>query len=514
MSDTNSHPWRQAGIFTGIFILLLVSVYWPTVWSMVAIWIRSETFTHGFLIVPISAWLIWQKRSELLAISPKSWLLPVFLILAAGFVWLVAALVDVLVIQQLAVVAILILGVVAIIGLDAAKQILFPLLFLFFAVPMGEGLVPSMMEFTATFTVKMLQLTGIPVYRDGLYFSIPSGNWSVVEACSGVRYLIASIALGCLYAYLNYSSYKKRFIFILVSALLPIVANGLRAYIIVMLGHWSGMTLAVGVDHLIYGWLFFGLVIFMLFSIGAKWRDIDAPAQTAVDHFRIASRPSSTTLVGCLVLFFALGWGAFYQFLQASPDREQGTQVLEAPAGDNSSAILTELDEWTSVLDFAVTESAYFINRAYLVDGVDVELNVIFSPRQVQGEELVNSENLKFVHSEYEWRRQQFAKASLNFAGSAVAVDESHLNGREPLLVWSWYRVGDTYTSSLYTAKFLEAFAKLTFSRQDVAWIVLSTSRAEHEGGEEAGRKRLQQAAKILLPQLDHLLDLTAGVKP
>ncbi len=512
MTHASSHPWRQVAVFTGVFILLLTAIYWQTLWSMVAIWIRSETFTHGFLILPISAWLIWQKRNELCAVAPNSWLLPVPLILGAGFVWLVAALVDVLVIQQLAVVAILILGVVALIGLEASMVIMFPLLFLFFAVPMGEGLVPSMMEFTATFTVKMLQLTGIPVYRDGLYFSIPSGNWSVVEACSGVRYLIASIALGCLYAYLNYSSYKKRFIFIVVSALLPVVANGLRAYIIVMLGHLSGMSLAVGVDHLIYGWLFFGLVIFMLFSIGARWRDSDAPGKTATRNFQMAGRPSSTILISCLVLVVSLSWGVFFQFLQASPDVARGDRNLAAPAGDTSTVVLAGEGTWSSVLDFTVAAPAYFVNRGYLIDGEDVELNVIFSPRQAEGEELVNSENLRFVHSEHEWRRQQFAKASLDLAGSEVLVDESHLLGREPLLVWSWYRVGGTYTSSLYKAKFLEAFAKLTFSRQDIAWIVLSTSRAEAVGGVEGGKKRLQQAAGVLLPQLDTILDQTAGV--
>ena len=42
---------------------------------------------------------------------------------------------------------------------------------------------------------------------------------------------------------------------------------------IVMLGHLSGNTLAVGVDHLIYGWVFFGIVIGLMFLIGARWSE-------------------------------------------------------------------------------------------------------------------------------------------------------------------------------------------------------------------------------------------------
>ncbi len=144
---------------------------------------------------------------------------------------------------------------------------------MFFAVPFGEFLLPVLMEYTANFTVTALRLSGIPVYREGLQFVIPSGNWSVVEACSGVRYLIASFMIGTLFAYLNYRSTRRRLVFIGVSIVVPIVANWLRAYMIVMLGHLSGNTIAVGVDHLIYGWLFFGLVITIMFLIGARWSE-------------------------------------------------------------------------------------------------------------------------------------------------------------------------------------------------------------------------------------------------
>ena len=51
---------------------------------------------------------------------------------------------------------------------------------LFFAVPAGDVLVPAMMEFTAMSTVWLVKMTGIPVYREGLYFTLPSGHWSVV----------------------------------------------------------------------------------------------------------------------------------------------------------------------------------------------------------------------------------------------------------------------------------------------------------------------------------------------
>ena len=156
-----------------------------------------------------------------------------------------------------------------------------PLLFSFVCVPIGEFMVPSMMNWTADFAAAAVRLSGIPLYREGLQFVIPSGNWSVVEACSGVRYLIASFMVGTLFAYLNYERPAKRAVFMVASLLVPILANWVRAYMIVMIGHTSDMALATGVDHLIYGWLFFGLVMFIMFWIGSYWREDEAPAAPA-----------------------------------------------------------------------------------------------------------------------------------------------------------------------------------------------------------------------------------------
>ncbi len=143
--------------------------------------------------------------------------------------------------------------------------------------PIGEALIPPLMDWTADFTVAALKLSGIPVYREGTFFTIPSGNWSVVEGCSGLRYLIASITVGALYAYLSYRKLWKRVLFVALSVIVPIIANGLRAYMIVMIAHLSDMKLALGVDHLIYGWVFFGVVMLLLFWVGSYWRDDAEP---------------------------------------------------------------------------------------------------------------------------------------------------------------------------------------------------------------------------------------------
>ena len=243
--------WRAPLIAVVLAVLALFAFYWETVASMAAIWSRSETFTHGYLILPISLFLIWQRRRELVRYTPAPDLRPIVLLPVLGLVWLLAHYASVLVIEQLALVAMIPVVVWAILGWQITWALVFPLFFLFFAVPMGEELIPPLMDFTADFTVSMLQLTGIPVYREGTFFEIPSGHWSVVEGCSGVRYLIASVTLGCLYAFLTYRSPVRRVVFVILSFGVPIIANGLRAYMIVMIAHMSDMRLALGDDHFI-----------------------------------------------------------------------------------------------------------------------------------------------------------------------------------------------------------------------------------------------------------------------
>lgn len=153
-------------------------------------------------------------------------------VIASGFVWMIGDLIHIVVVKQLAIVGMLVISFWAVLGSKVAYSMSFPLLFLFFMVPMGEELIPYLIEFTTTFTVKVLRLTGITVYREGNFFTLTSGSWSVFEACSGISYLIASIILGFVFAYLNYVYYWKRAIFMLLSAIVPVIANGFRALLL------------------------------------------------------------------------------------------------------------------------------------------------------------------------------------------------------------------------------------------------------------------------------------------
>jgi len=321
--------WRRP---LAVFTLLLLAVllfYGATGLAMVGIWERSETFAHAFVVPPISLWLIWRQRSSLALLTPRP--APLFLLpmAAVALLWLLGELAAVNAATQFALTGMLVLLVPVVFGWPVARCIAFPLGFLFFAVPFGEFALPQLMDWTAHFTVAALRLSGIPVYQEGLQFIIPSGSWSVVEACSGIRYLMASVMVGTLFAYLNYRSMTRRWIFVAFSIVLPLAANWLRAYIIVMLGHYSGNTLAVGADHLVYGWVLFGIIMVVMFMVGARWAEPDSPAPVA-DHIPAipASKASLWPTSVALTVLLA-GPALLVQQLNAQPRLDM--MALTAP---------------------------------------------------------------------------------------------------------------------------------------------------------------------------------------
>lgn len=480
--------WPKASALVLGGLLLLLALFWHTAVSIVAIWARSETFTHGFLIVPIVVYLIWLKRKALTAVAPQPSYMGLALLAGAGIVWLVSNVAGVLVFEQFGFVAMIPAFVLTVLGWRVARVILFPLSFLFLAVPFGEIFIPPMMTFTADFTVGALQLTGIPVYREGTFFSIPSGNWSVVEACSGLRYLIASFTLGTLYAYLTYRSAFRRTVFVVLSILVPIIANGMRAYLIVMIGHLSNMQLAVGIDHLIYGWIFFGIVIILLFWIGAFWRedlnDTQAQAQTVSASGFGATLPQLGA-AALLSLGLLAVWPAYAKFVEGRSN--EGAVTLIAPGATAQwEAVTTPQAPWTPHYQ---GDRAHLL-QAYAQGDQQVQLYIAFYRNQTQDRELINSQNFLVASDNHALENVGESDQTIQINGRRLTMVETRLRAPDSrLLVWQWYWLDGHNTVNPYIAKALEARQKLSGKGDDGAAIIISTPYSDDI---KAARARLQ----------------------
>lgn len=477
--------WRTTLPLLVVALAAVIVVFWDTFASMVAIWVRSETFTHGFIVPPISVWLIWRRRAQLqhMAPSPSPWVLAPILI--AGMAWLVGDLASANSLTQLAATTILVLSAIAVVGIRVARAIAFPLAFLFFAVPLGEFFLPRLMEWTADFTVTALRLTGIPVYREGLSFVIPSGNWSVVEACSGVRYLIASLMVGTLFAYLNYRSLQRRLIFVVVSAVVPILANWVRAYLIVMLGHLSGNKLAAGADHLVYGWVFFGLVIMLMFMIGARWSEDpkDDIIHSAVDntHSTTHVRTAGTMVALLLALslpIIAAKWVA---------SRAEGSAPILPFDGDHAVSDWQPYEGLAAVLSPNYRNPSNYVSLGFEKGGVPVGLYIAYYRNQNRERKLISSTNSLITSQDPQWVFARNGEESVGLGTGQIPVKSYELAGvasasrsaNSRLRVWQWYWIDGHITADETRASLYSVLSLLEGRGDDAATVIVYTPMPE-----------------------------------
>lgn len=488
----DARPWRQAGWAFGLLLVAMLWLFRDTAGAMVSIWMRSDTFAHGFLVPPIVVWLVWRQRPVLARLTPTPAVWAWGLLALVAFGWLLGDLVAVNALTQLALVAMIVLLVPAVLGWAVTQAIAFPLAFLFFAVPFGEFAMPQLMAWTADFTVLAVRLSGIPVYREGLQFVIPTGQWSVVEACSGVRYLIASLTVGTLFAYLNYQSLGRRALFILVSLLVPIVANWLRAYMIVMLGHFSGNTLAVGVDHLIYGWVFFGVVILLMFWVGARWSEPE-PELTAVASPVTSFTPAPTAgrfaLTGlALAVVLVLPLSARWAIEQAG----QG-QIAPLVAPAQLSADWAATPQAVAAWQPAFQNPSAQFNTSYGQGEQAVGLYVGYYRQQSYDRKLVSSENVLVTTQDPQWSQVASARRQVTLGSQTQQMRTGELRASavglpaaSRLVAWQIYWVNGTWTASDTLAKVWGAFYRLIGRGDDAAVVIAYTHKGEEGAGDAA----------------------------
>lgn len=501
---------RRTLLAVGLAVVAILALYWRTVGSMVAIWWRSETFAHGFVIAPICLWLVWRRRDALARVVARPWWPGLVGVFGAGALWLVSSAADVLVAEQLAVVLMIQAAIVTVIGMRASRVLVFPLLFLFFAVPAGEILVPTLINWTANFTVGALRASGVPVYREGNHFVIPSGMWSVVETCAGLRYLIASLMVGTLYAMLAYRSTLRRAAFIAASILVPIVANWMRAYLIVMLAHLSSNKIAVGVDHLIYGWIFFGVVMLLLFWVGSHWQEAPEPKRTAAREGanaksggdRLAARRLLPAGIAAVAL--AGAWLPTEAWVKGSVP--QGDPVLPAVVGQGDwQASDAPVSVWKPHYAGFAAERL----QSFRKDGRDVGLYLAYYRGQEKGRELITSDNALVTMSEWDWKLVSYGRNTVDWRGERQAVDEATLSGpAQRLHVFRLYWISGKVTASEPMAKVLTAWSVLAGHGDDSALVVMYTPQ---RGSAEEARSVLRDFAVEMSPPIERAVAAARG---
>jgi EpsI family protein len=284
-------------------------------------------------------------------------------------------------------------------------------------------------------------------------------------------------------------------LFIALSIAVPIVANFVRAYMIVMIGHLSGMKLAVGVDHFIYGWVFFGVVITLLFWLGSFWRDQTPYAAPRVPRLDNAAPAPATTLAAaaCGAVALAAAWPLYAAQLDAAFGGP--APALASPAGAAGwSAEPEALTDWRPRYEGAAA-SAF---QVYRKGEHRVALFLGYYRGQRQGAELVSSQNRVEAPP---WLGVGSATRTERLGEGPVALRETRLRtSAQRLLVWEWYRIGERDLVDPFLAKALLARDKLLGRGDDSAVIILA---APYVARPEEAAESLRRFAREMRAPID-----------
>lgn len=483
MIEYANSPWGRALAGLTAVWLALIALFHGTWGAMAGQWWSSSTYSHILLVPAILAWLVYIRAGQVSRLHPSPWWPALLLFALALLLWLVGAVAGLSIASQAGAVGMLGASALVLLGPKVSAALAFPLAYMAFLVPVGDELVPTMQMVTAKLTVALVGLSGIPAAVDGVFIDTPAGLFEVAEACSGVKFLVAMAAFGVLVANVCFKSASRRTAFMFLALALPILANGLRAWGTIYVAQFIGAERATGFDHIVYGWIFFAVVIAAVLAM--SWRFFDRrPDDAMIDAEAIASsavlsrmetfavsRSAAAGLMALLVLG-TIAWAGTAERLSAAL-----TKPLSAP----------HVSGWTPV---AYRPQAPWTPRAAGSDAtlqvryrnaVGEEVDVFFAYYSAQGEGReagAFGEGALPPGSGWSW-------LAPGPAMPAAKVDRLLGPRRTQRLAATTYRTGDLLTGSNLRLKLATSADRIGLRARPTLVLILS---AEQRGDGDAAQ--------------------------
>jgi exosortase A len=380
MARSRASPGWRWPLFL-LAILATVIFYWPTVAVILNRWTSDPTYSHGWLVLVISCWLVWRcwRRGELDDTRPSAWgLVPV---LGAGLIWLLARAASIHVLQQLAVVTMM-LGVAwALFGWRGFLALLVPIGVLYAVMPAWDYLRPLLQDITVQVTGVWLDALGVAAFIQGQRVSIAAGSFIIVEGCSGLHFTMAAAALGTIQAYLYIERRWAQALLVAAALAVALLANWIRVVAVIYAGHVTDMQSFLIGDHYYFGWIVFMLMMVPVFVLGRRLETPAAPRLRPAPHAAGLAPglalPAATLIA---VMLPALAWWAI---TTASPPTGP-EPVLPARVGtwslDGDAA-----RDWQPLQPGA----AVALGGRYTDGRRELDAWVVYYPRQSGGRQLV-----------------------------------------------------------------------------------------------------------------------------
>ncbi len=421
-------------------------------------WLTSQRFSHGHLIVVISAYLLYTRRGAIKSTAARPCFVAFVPLVALLVIWLVAVLASIQAIQQIVLPLILWLMFLAVLGWAIAKQVSVLIAYLYLAIPVWESGNIVLQWLTVKVVAIGLWLLQVNAFIEGTVVHLPAGAFEVEARCSGLHYLIVAVALSVLYGMLYLKNNRNRLLLIAVAIGMALLTNWLRVFSVVYAGYLTDMQhFLVTHDHYYFGWVLFAIML-VPYLMFARRVERSETSGDSVEQSERVSEPVSGTMYaprGSLVAFL----GCFTALLVSG-----GTVLAKMPSSvqyDVSVALPAVANGWSLGESAESDWHPYFVGVSAEASGTysnskgEVETYFNVYAGQVQGRELIGYQN--HIEGLEKWAVGSSRISRVDLDGWSVPweIREVRLNAAsgDQRVLYLWYDVGGKHLVSDFEAK-------------------------------------------------------------
>jgi exosortase A len=478
---------RESGLFAVTLSIFAISfaVLWSTTASLIERWNDTEgkTYTHGYLIVLISAWLIWRDRNRLQIVSPRPFLPALGALGVTSCVWLLSLRSGIQIGHQVLLPVLIWLAIASALGLRIAAISAFSVGYLYFAIPVWGVVNAALQTLTTLIVGWVLHATGVVAVIEGNFIHLPAGTFEVAAGCSGIHFFIVALAIAALYGEIHRDSIKVRIQLLLLAAVIAAATNWIRVYIIVVAGYMTDMQhYLVRVDHYRFGWIVFAVAMSIFVLIARRLPVTDSPE--VMRGVSTVEFPQSRIWLAAVAAIGLMAVGPMWNHLTITSVAPYPAQDLLLPvvsSAQSTGPLPSARFNWAP--RFHGVDDA--VHGRYVTNGHDIEMYTAVYTSQRQGKELVAESNSMLG-------TERVSISSERNVGEWRELEMRTAVGDE--LIRYQYRIGATRTTN-------DLWAQLSYGLRSFAGAPLSrlvALRTDCVPDCEAARQRLEALAQTL----------------
>jgi len=495
-STHDRRVWGVAACLVAAFLFC----YAPVIMGMIRQWWNVSFYSYAFLIPVVSAYLVWIRRDQLLAVMPRPNYGGGAVLVAAGLLVLsIGRAGGIQALEQISLLITLPGMILFLFGKAVLKTLWLPVGFLWFMIPIWDVVTDPLhvpfQVFSANLGVMLLRAVGIPVFQDGILIYLPNITLEVARACSGVNYLIAVLATSIPLATIVLTDVWKRVVLVLLAMAVSALANSLRVALIGMLAYYDLSGDLHGPYHMLHG-VFVSLVGYAVI-FGGLWALSRGQA------------PAVFASVGRMWSFkwdqVRTAWITVSAVLVLTGAAQYVDRSYPVPLKHNLSELSLEGAGWMGreISPLQTLEGAdQSVSRSYhALSGEDVRLSLWYFDTQTQGKELVYPGTAK-LHADAR-------KVRLSISGQGeVELNRRFIHDRgNAQMVLFWYDLNGRILASPQAVKLYTTFDAVVHGRTNGAlmWVAIDLV-SDDQAGQEQAVATLVRFVSTLYPALDHFL--------